>query len=80
MVINFPCSICVKTIRDKEGSIYCDKFNLWVDIKCNNLIYMDYKYLSGNSDPWFCLRRNSQLFPFDTLTIKQLSNTYLVAT
>ena len=80
MVITFPCSICVKTIGDKEGFIYCNKCNLWVHIKCNNLIYMDYKNFSGNSDPRFCLRRNSQLFPFDTLTIKELCNTYLVAT
>ena len=50
MVITFPCSICGKAIGDKEDSIYCDKCNLWVHIKCNNLNYIDYKYLSGYGD------------------------------
>ena len=53
MVITFLCSMCVKAIGDKEDSIYCDKCNLWVHIKCNNLNYTDYKCLSGNGDPWF---------------------------
>ena len=29
--------------------------------------YIDYKYLSRNGDPWFCLKSNSQLFPDGTL-------------
>ena len=72
MVITFLCNICVKAIGDKEDSIYCDKCNLWVHIKCNNLNYVDYKYLSGNGDPLFCLKCNSQLFPFITLDNKKL--------
>ena len=64
-------SICVKAICDKEDSIYCGKCNLWVHIKCNNLNYIDYKYLSGNGDPWFCLSCNSLLFPFGTLHNKK---------
>ena len=71
MVITFPCSICVIAIGDKEDSIYCDKCNLWVQIKCNNLNYIDYKYLSANGDPWFCLQCNSQLFPFGNLDHKK---------
>ena len=39
--------------------------------KCNNLNYKDYKYLSGNDDPWFCLKCNSLLFPFGTLDNKR---------
>ena len=71
MVITFPCSICIKAIGDKEDSIYCDKCNLWVHIKCNNLNYIDYKYFCANGDPWFCLKCNSQLFPFGTLYNKK---------
>ena len=41
-------------------------------IKCNNNIYIDYKYLSGNSDPSFCCKCNSHLFPFVTLNDKVL--------
>ena len=43
----------------------------WVHIKCNNLNYVDNKYLSENDDPWFCLKCNSQLFPFGTLDNKK---------
>ena len=57
MVITFPCSICINFTGDKEDSIYSDKCNLWVHIKCNNLNYIDYKYLTGNGDPWFCLAK-----------------------
>ena len=71
MVLTVPCSICVKAIGDKEGSIYWDKCNLWVHIKCDNLNYIDYEHLSGNSEPWFCLKCNSQLFPFGTLDNKK---------
>ena len=77
MVITFSCSICVKVIGDKEGSIFCDKCNLWVHIKCNNLNYIDYKYLSGNDEPWFYLRFNRQLFLFGTLSNKKFMHQIL---
>ena len=32
--------------------------------------YLSYKYFSGNGDPWFCLKCNSQLFSFGTLKNK----------
>ena len=77
MVITFPCSISVKAIGDKEDSIYCDKCNLWVHIKCNNLNYVDHKYLSGKGDPWFCLKCKSQLFPFGTINNKKITQSIL---
>ena len=60
MVITFPYSICTKAIGDNDNSIYYDKCNLWVHIMCNNLNLIDYQYLHGNDDPWFCLRCNSE--------------------
>ena len=70
MVITFPCSICTKIIDDNDSSIYCDKCNLWMHIKCNNLNVLDYQYLNENDDPWFCLKCNTELFPFGTLNNK----------
>ena len=67
MVKIFPCSICIKVFGDDDNSIYCDKCNLWMNIKCNNLNFIDYQYLHGNDDSWFCLRCNSELFLFGTL-------------
>ena len=43
----------------------------------NNLNFIDHQYLNGNNDPWFCLKCNSELFPFGTLndkTFKQYIN------
>ena len=72
MVVTFPRRIYVKGIGDKDDSIYSDKCNLGVHIKHNNLNYMGYKYLSGNGDPWFCHKCNSQLFLFRTLDNRNL--------
>ena len=60
MIQQFPCSVCHKSIGDKENSIFCDLCKLWIHIKCNNLNYVDYQYLSGYSDPWYCLNWNSE--------------------
>ena len=73
MVIIFRCSICTKAIGDNDNSLYCDKCKLWVHIKCNNLNFIDYQYLNGNDGAWFCLRCNSELFPFGTLNNKTLN-------
>ena len=69
MVI-IPCSICTKTVDDNENSIYCDKCNLRVHIKCNNQNFLNYQYLNGNDDLWSCLKCNTELFPFGTLNNK----------
>ena len=66
MVINFPYSICTKTIGDNDDSIYCDNCKLWVHIKCNNVDFIDYQYLNGNDDLWSCLKCNSEFYPFGT--------------
>ena len=72
MVIYFPCSICTKTNGDNDSK-YCDKCNLWMNIKCNNLNFIDYQYLNGNYDPWFRRKCNSEFYPFGTLNNKKLS-------
>ena len=68
MIPQFPCSVCHKSIGDKENSIFCDLCKLWVHIKCNNLNYVDYQYLSGCSDPWYCLNCNSEIYALGNLS------------
>ena len=34
--------------------------------------YVDYKYLSGNGEPWFCLKCNNHLFLFRVLGNKNV--------
>ena len=47
--LSFPCKICNKNVNHKDHAIQCDICNCWVHIKCNNLNYIDYKYLQGNN-------------------------------
>ena len=68
MIPQFPCSLCHKSIGDKENLISCDLWKLWAHIKCNNLSYVAYQYLSGCSDPWFCLNCNSEIHALGNLS------------
>ena len=65
--IIFPsCSICEKSVSDKDDAIQA-----WIHLKCNKLNHIDYKYLQGSSDPWFCLYCCSTIFPFGLLSNKE---------
>ena len=68
MIPQFPCSLCHKSIGDKENLISCDLWKLWAHIKCNNLSYVGYQYLSGCSDPWYCLNCNSEICALGNLS------------
>ena len=68
MILEFPCSVCHKSIGDKETLIFCDLCKLWVHNKCNNLNGLDYQYLSGCSDPWYCLNCNSEIYALSNLS------------
>ena len=39
-------------------------------MKCNSPNFIDYQYLDGNDNPWFFLKRNTELFLFGTLNNK----------
>ena len=53
--------------------------NFWVHIKFNNLNFIDYKYLQGNNDPWFCVTCSSSRFPFNCLN-KRFSSLLITQT
>ena len=61
--MTFLCKICNKNVNDNDHAIQCDTCNFWVDIKCNSLNYIDYKYLQSNNDPWYCITCSSSIFP-----------------
>ena len=67
MIQQFPCSVCYKSIGDKANSTFYDLCKLWVHIKCNILNYVDYQYLSGFSDSWYCLNCNSEIYALGNL-------------
>ena len=57
----FPCKVCAKNIQDKDKAVQCDLCELWIHIKCNNLNYLDYRYLQ-NCDKF------STICPFNSLS------------
>ena len=66
-ISKFPCKLCPKNVSDNDNAILCDLCQTWVHIKCNHLNYIDYKYLQGCNEPWYCLSCTTMLFPFDNL-------------
>ena len=66
-VTKFPCKLCPKNVSDNDNAILCDLCQTWVHIKCNHLNYIDYKYLQGCNEPWYCLSCTTMLFSFGNL-------------
>ena len=66
-ITKFPSKLCPKNVIDNDNSILCDLCQTWVHIKCNYLNYIDYKYLQGCNEPWYCLSCTTMLFPFGDL-------------
>ena len=69
----FPCKICNTNIKDTDSAAQCDISQFGIHTKCNNLNHIDYKYLQGSSDPWFCISCCNEIFPFGILTNKKTS-------
>ena len=70
-------NICEKSVTDKDDAIQCHTCQAWIHLKCNKLNYIDYKYLQGSNDPWFCLYCCSSIFRFGFLTNKDFLSTLL---
>ena len=63
----FPCRICTKNVHDKDKAVQCDLCELSIHIKCNNLNYVDYRYLQNCDESWYCIECCSTIFPFNSL-------------
>ena len=70
----FRCKLCPKNVTDNDNAILCDLCQTWIHIKCNHLNYMDYKYLQGCNEPWYCLSCSNTLFPFGNLNNQNFLN------
>ena len=64
----FPCRICTKNVHDKDKPVQCDLYELWIHIKCNNINYLDYRYLLNCDESWYCIECCSTIFPFNSLS------------
>ena len=66
----FPCKICNININNKDRAVKCDICQLWIHVNCNKLNQIDYKYIQGSNDPWYCISCCDEILPFGTLTNK----------
>ena len=66
----FPCRTCTKNVHDKDKAVQCDLCELWIHIKCNNLNYLDYRYLQNCDESWYCIECCSTIVPLELLVNK----------
>ena len=64
----FPCKIYAKNVQDKDKAVQCEICEIWIHIKCNNLNYLDYRYLQNCDESWYCRESCSTIFPFNSLS------------
>ena len=65
---HYLCGVWEKSIDDsKQSSIFCDLCKFWVHTKCNQLNFLDFQHIKACTEPWFCFKCISDLFPFGTL-------------
>ena len=50
-------------------SVLC---KLRIHIKCNNLEYLDYRYLQNCDECWYCMECCSTFFPFNSLSSNKI--------
>ena len=58
----FISRICVENVHDKDKDIQCEVCDIWVHIKCNNLNYLDFRYLQYSGKSWNCIEYFSVIF------------------
>ena len=51
-----------------EKAVQCDLCEFWIHIKCNNLNYLDYRYLQNCDESLYCIECWSTIFPFNSWT------------
>ena len=69
--IVYSCKICHVNVNNKDSAAQHDICQSWVHMKYNKLNHIDYKYIQGSNDPWYCHSCCSNIFPFGTQTNKE---------
>ena len=64
----FPSKIGAKNLYDKDKAVQYDLCEFRIHIKCNNLNYLDYRYLQNCDNSWYYIECCSTIFPFNSLS------------
>ena len=66
-MIDYPCRVCHKAVKDRDRAIECDLCKTWLHIKCNKYDKNDYEFHQENPDePFFCIKCCAENIPFST--------------
>ena len=70
----FPYNICAKNVHDKDKAVQCDLCEFQIHINCDNLNYLDYRYIQNCDEFWYYIECCSIIFPFNFLSSNTDSN------
>ena len=71
MVNNHPYGICNKNIGSNHKALRCSLCNYMIHIKCNKIDYAMFEYLKNKPEPFFCLKCQEEIIPFQKLADQQ---------
>ena len=77
MTIKFPCEICEKPVTNNHQAINCDKFGLWIHIKCNKVNKQTYIYLMRENSHWYCMLCFETFLPYSVLNDNEFKQTVI---
>ena len=77
MTIKFPCEICEKPVANNHQAINCDKFGLWIHIKCNKINKQTYIYLMHENSHWYCMVYTKTFLPYSVLNDNEFKQTVI---
>ena len=75
-----PCNVCLKQVSVRHHAIQCNICQNMTHKKCNKLTDIDFQKLKTSTQPWYCIVCISEIFPFNSLTDKQLALILLTGT
>ena len=68
IIPNFRAGFVLMNVYDKDKAVQFDLRELQIHIKCNNLNYLDYRYLQNCDEYWYCIECCNKMFPFNSLS------------
>ena len=64
---HYPFANCKKSVLNQHKTIFCEHYNQWVHIKCNDLNDLDYSLQKSKNKFWYCILCTSEILPFCTV-------------
>ena len=69
MVLQSPCSVCGKSVKNNQAAIFSDSCTLWSHSKCNGISPPAYNNLQSSNEDWFCFKFFNNALPPENVFI-----------